>query len=58
MLKTILPTLPRHMTIPLAATLPVEELAAGVDGTIVGVAEVGEGGCTVMFEMVSVMKEL
>jgi hypothetical protein len=46
------------MTIPLATAFPDEELAMGADGTTVGVAEVGKGGCAVMFEMVSVAKEL
>ena len=58
MLKTVSPTLPRHVTMPLTTALPVGELAVGADGTTVGVAEVGKGGCAVMFEMVSITKEL
>ena len=57
-LNTVPLAVPSRVTIPLATALLDEELAAGVDGTAVGVAEVGEGGCAVMFEMVSVAKEL
>jgi len=42
----------------LAAAFPVEELAAGAKGMVVGVAVVGDPGCMVMFEMVSVAKKL
>jgi len=58
MLKTDWPALLRHVLTALAAAFPVEELAADAEGTAVGVAVVGDPGCTVMFEMVSVAKEL
>ena len=57
-MKTDWPALLRHVETPLAAAFLVEELAAGAKGMVVGVAVVGDPGCVVMFEMVSVTKEL
>jgi len=58
MLKTNWPVLLRCMETALAAAFLVEELAAGAEGTAVGVAMVGDPGCVDTFEMVSVTKEL
>jgi len=58
MLKTDWPALLRHVETALAAAFLVKELAAGAEGMAVGVAMVGDPGCAVIFEMVSVAKEL
>jgi len=49
MLKTDWPVLLRHVETALAAAFPVEELAAGAEGMVVGVAMVGDPGCADMF---------